>query len=290
MRVAKRISIFSLLLLLIGCGAGGGNDGSSDPALSQPSQAAMATGAWAAFATSQMGQGYSTVLADISAQGSGQFFASPESVVVCPFQTQTALNGFCFTALPLEGGGGALCCQYEMNITQSNAQVTITLLTINVPDTQLNPISTTTISGTLSTDGKSLTGTYQTTGQTTDSGKVTARLNASLSGNYSGTLTSHTGQSFPITTSITENADGTVSGSAVVSQSSCIATITFTPTGSVDHSFTIGGGMHLVSAADVNTYADVVPPPNGSNGQTSLEYTLENGVCSDYGSGFLNKQ
>jgi hypothetical protein len=270
LRVAKRISIFSLLLLLIGCGAGGGNNGSSDPAHSQPSQAAMATGAWAAFATSQMGQGDSTILADISDQGGGQFFAGPNNVVVCPFQTQTAMNGFCFPALTQEGGGGALCCQYEMNITQSNAQVTITLLTItlltiNVTDTQLSPISTTTISGTLSTDGKSLTGTYQTTGQTTDSCKVTAQLNASLSGNYSGTLTSHTGQSFPITASITENADGSVSGNAVVSQSSCIATITFTPTGSVDHSFAIGGGMHIVSAADVNTYADVVPTPNGSN-------------------------
>lgn len=124
--------------------------------------------------------------------------------------------------------------------------------------------------GTLSQDGKSFTGTYTTTFTPPDmapgdSGTLQASVSGTATGTYSAQVAPQLGgTSYPITFSLTQNSDGSVTGSGMVSNMSCVGTFTLTNS-STNPSFAVGGAFHVGAVVGSNTmYLDGVPNGDGT--------------------------
>jgi hypothetical protein len=266
-------------LLLAGCNSSGGSGTSQ----TQPQAASnVVAGPWTGMATSTKGSGTSVVIANLTNQGSGNFFAASSDAQVC-----AQFHPECIESLPVESSG--ICCRYSVQGStdgKGNVSLTINVLGADLNNTQLGTI---TVTGTLAGDGKSMTGTYASTytnGTAPDAGNFTAALVKPITATYSGSLTStFNGEVFPIAAALTEAGDGTISGSATISNSQCVSSITWTPTGNMDHSFEIGGGFHLWASRSTGyVYADVIP--NG-DGTYSVNYGINTTACSDTGRGTI---
>lgn len=274
----------ALVLLLVGLFGGcSGNQTSSSGTgggTPQPQGASnVVAGPWTGMAVSSGANGTSVFIANLTDQGSGSFFAANTDAQIC-----TQFHPQCIESLPIESSG--ICCRYSVQGTVDAKSIVTT--TITVLDGNNSPIGTIAVTGTLSMDGKSISGKYSSTytnGMAPDAGNFTANLVKPITGNYSGSLTSaSTAQSFPVSASLTEASDGTISGTAVISNSACASTITWTAIGT-DHSFAIGGGFHLWSLGSTGSVsADVIP--NG-DGTYSVSYGINTTTCSDSGTGTI---
>jgi len=124
------------------------------------------------MATSSGSAGTSVVIANLTDQGSGQFFATSSNT-----QVRAQFHPECLEDLPQESSG--ICCRYAIQGTVgANGAVTIAIAVLGADanNTQQGAI---TVTGTLSSDGKSMTGTYSSTytnGTAPDSGNFTASL------------------------------------------------------------------------------------------------------------------
>src|SRR5258708_22763511 len=262
---------------LVGCSSGqtGGGGGTPQAATN------VVAGPWTGMATSTKGAGTSVVIANLTDQGSGTFFSTNTNTQVC-----AQFHPECIEDLPQESSG--ICCRYTIQgSVASGGVVTITIAVIaaDVNNTQQGTI---TVTGTLSSDGKSMTGTYSSTytnGTAPDAGNFTANLVKPVTGTYSGSLTSGVNaQVFPVTASITEATDGTITGTGSVSNSSCVSTMTFLAQGQ-EHSYALGGGFRLWSVNPTTStivYADVIP--NG-DGTYAVFYGIQTPTCGDAGRG-----
>ena len=269
------------LLVLVIAGCGGGSTSTQAPT---QTQAALVSGPWSATAVSSSGNGTGLVFANIQAQGSGQFFSTASATLLCK-----SGDASCFGLLPQESSLGPT---YSLTETTSNGnQVTGS---ITVTDVQIIPnqsIGTISYTGTLSADGKSINGTYSLTGTDgyitgPDSGSWTAQAVSlsSLSGNYSGSVTSEVnGQTFPVSANITVNSDFSIAGSGMVSNSACLSTITFGQ-GPNESSYSIGSAFQLAST-NGSVVIDAIP--NGSS--YALFYNLQTQTCGDTGTGTATK-
>ncbi len=163
-----------------------------------------------------------------------------------------------------------------------------------------------TLSGTLSADRKSLTSpTYTVTGGSCafpsdrtvtardSTSPITAQQYQPVSGTYAGTLTTADGQTFPLTTTLTEtsqpDADGIyhVSGSATSPGNACV------PAALPATASTIDGGSISTTYTDTTTGATITGAGATSPDGSIITITHWNitGVCgSDTGTGTLTRQ
>ena len=266
-------------VVLAGCSSGSSGQVSGSGPAPQAATNVVA-GPWTGMAASTRGAGTSVVIANLTDQGSGSFFSTNANTQVCQ-----QFHPECIEDLPQES---SLCCHYTVQGTvASGSVITVTIVVADALDAQFGSIS---VTGTLSSDGKSMSGTYSSTytnGTAPDSGNFTAALAKSATGTYSGSLTSGVNsQVFPVTASITEAADGTITGTGSVSNSSCVATMTFLNQGQ-EHSFAIGGGFRLWAmnpTTQTIVYADVIP--NG-DGTYAVFWGIQTPTCGDGGTGTI---
>src|ERR1700675_1035936 len=146
---------------LAGCGGGPASQSNGTPAPTPQSLTLMA-GPWNGTSTSSMGHGTSLIFANLTNQGGGQFFASSSNVMVChQFQAN------CLESLP-QVSSCVVGPSWSLSGTASKAgAVTATLTELGCPpsgSSTPSTIGTIALTGTLSNDGKSLTGTYTGTG------------------------------------------------------------------------------------------------------------------------------
>ena len=240
---------FPLLLFLIGCGGTQSGSSTTPTPTPQQQQAAMVMGPWDGSTTSSQGNGSSLVFTNLQTQGSGSFFAASNATLVC-----LKFNASCFTSLPQESSLGPV---YAVAGSVANGnQVTLTISITTSTGSSAGSIAAT---GTLSTDGKSITGSYTESGSITDAGTFTASVVVPVSGTYSGSLTSPNPSfsPFPVTATITEATDGTLTGTASISNSPCVGTLTFA-NGGAENNYVIGGAFQVAQPSPL-VWADVIP-------------------------------
>ena len=240
----------------------------------QTQQTALVTGPWSGKTVSNQNGGTSgLVFANIQSQGAGSYFSTSQQTMVCDIDA-SCMEGF--ASIP-----GAPCLEipnYSLTETVSGNQVTGSITSgyncANIVSTNEN-ISFT---GTLSQDGKSITGTYTTTytpptGGQADAGTFQASLSGSVTGTYSGQVVSgNNGTSYPVTFVLTQNSDGSVTGSGVVSNSSCVSTVTVNNS-STNPSFAFGGAFHVDAVLGQSNFLNLNGIPNG-DGTYALYYNL----------------
>jgi hypothetical protein len=185
-----------LYIVLLGCGSGGssiGNSGGTNPT-STPN--ASIQGPWVAFAQSSSAVGTAAVEEDFNLKQSGlSVTASGDGNIV---------YRYCLTT----GFGGTL------NLTVSGQNITGSL-----NDGHGETIA---LSGTVSVDNKTITGTYTASGPCSDSGTLQAESVALANGGYAGQLQSDGGSQFGILAVVQVDPTTFVpSGTITLSNSPC---------------------------------------------------------------------
>lgn len=252
-----------VLLFLVACSTSpeGGSGGGANP---PPSIA----GKWTINSTSTQGHLNSILLTDFVDQGNGTFSAS--QVVLCYSNpTLTCYGGF--------AGNGSVAIQGSVT-SQGNLSMVVT------SSPQGATGCSATYTGTLSSG--SITATY--TG-CSDAGTMTATTSPSVSGTYTGQLTSGANPGlfpFGISAVLTEVSDHSLSGTAAVTNSLCFTSLTFGPP-----SIAVGDSVYLQDA----THGVTVVTPLGTTtnvSAVSVTYTVSpTQYCgADYGTGILTKQ
>lgn len=260
---------------------------------SQPQQTALVTGSWSGKAVSNQnpGNGTSLIFANIQSQSAGSYFSTPRQTMVCVFGDASCMEGF--DSIP-----GEPCEEipnYSLTETVSGNQVTGSIAASGYC---ANTVSQTiSFTGTLSPDGKSITGTYTTTytppssGQA-DSGTFQASLNGGVTGTYSGQVVSSGSNQtiYPVTFALTQNSDGSVTGSGMVSNSLCVSAVTVNNS-STNPSFAVGGAFHVDADLGQSSFLNLNGVPNG-DGTYALYYNLSatSSTCGgDLGTGTATK-
>jgi hypothetical protein len=255
------------LLFLAGCSTGGGSSSSG----SQTPQNISVAGQWDAIATpTNNPSAFYNYYVNVTNQG-GSISAASGSVIGC-------LHDDCVPGFFKAPQG------YALNGTVTGNQLSITL-------TGGGGYSAT-LTGTVSADGSSMSGTYTDSSPVgaTGPGTWVAQKRSAVTGTYSGSFNSALNPSpipFTVTGSITQAADYSVTGSATISNSTCFTTLAFG-----QGSRAIGGAFSLVDSTSGVTI-EVYPNENGTLTSTSLysSYAITSGSCSgDTGIGTVTKQ
>jgi hypothetical protein len=242
--------------LLASCSGVHSGSGTTDP---PPVQNVAVGGQWDAIATPTNTNFLSTnYYANITDQGGGNFFAAASSVIMCPGDDCGSFN----TGASLTGKVSG------MNITAT--------------------LGTSTLTGTVSADGKTMSGTFT---DPSGNGTWAAQKRGTITGNYTGSFNSIPHPApfpFTVTASLTQAADFTVTGTASVTSSTCFTSLTF-GTGSR----AVGGAFQLVDSTHGVTI-DVFANENGTLSLTAPFYglyTITAGPCAgDIGTGSATKQ
>ena len=275
-----------ILTALSFAGCGGLNGGGS-----QPQQAALVTGSWSGKAVSNQNNGTSLIFANIQSQGAASYFSTPQRTMVCNFGNASCMEGF--ASIP-----GEPCEEipnYSLTETVSGNQVTGSITDSGYCANILS--QTISFTGSVSQDGKSITGTYTTTytppsSGPADSGTFQVSVNSGVTGTYSGQIVSGgiNQTSYPVTFALTQNSDGSVTGSGMVSNSSCVSTVTVNNS-STNPSFAVGGAFHVDADLGQSNFLNLNGIPNG-DGTYALYYNLgaTSSTCGgDIGQGTATK-
>jgi hypothetical protein len=274
--ISKFTALVSLsVLVLVGCGGGSQGTSTGTGGSGTTPQNVVVSGQWDAIATPSGANSTPTnYYANVTNQGSGAFFAASGNVVAC-------LNDDCFPESFASAQG------YAIAGTTTGTQVQITLTGQGG--------YTATLSGTVSADGTTMSGTYtdSSTGDAvaTGPGSWVAQKKQSVSGSYSGTYNSTVNPStipVTITSTITQDQTYALTGAATVSNSTCFTSLTFGA-----GSRAVGGALYLLDSND-GIYVTVVPNEDGTlNSGNSFYsvYRITSGACStDTGVGTVTKQ
>ena len=282
-------AVISTALSFAGCS--GLNSPHSTGEGSQPQQTAFVTGAWSGKAVSNQNNGTSLIFANIQSQGAGSYFSTPQQTMVCEYGNASCMEEF--TAIP--GDPCEEIPNYSLTETVSGNQVTGS---VTASGYCANAVSQTiTFAGTLSQDGKSITGTYTTTytppsGGVADSGTLQASISGSVTGTYTGQVVSGDNQkTYPVSFALTQNSDGSVAGSGMVSNSLCVSAVTVNNSTS-NPSFAVGGAFHVDADLGQSNFMNLTGIPNG-DGTYALYYNLSatSSTCGgDVGTGTATKQ
>jgi hypothetical protein len=266
---------FALVALFIsGCGGGQQSNTGTSGTGSTP-QNIVVSGQWDAIATpSSSTFAPYNYYANLTDQCGGAFFAASGSVVAC-------INDDCGVDSFTSPQG------YAISGTVAGTQVQITLTGQGG--------YTAILSGTVSADGSTMSGTYtdSSTGAAgaTGPGSWAAQKKKSTTGSYSGTYNSALHPAMipsTVSAAVTQGQSFALTGSATVSNSTCFTSLTFGA-----GSMAVGGALYLVDSND-GTSVVVVPNENGtlnSGNSFYLVYKITSGACSpDSGSGSVTKQ
>jgi hypothetical protein len=193
-------------LMLVGCGGGSGHSGSSNPS---GGSTQSIQGSWEIVATSITLPGLQSFIEADLTQSGNNLSAGSKQLLILTVQGGMANVDLCSTQLSASGSlnGTAL----TGTLTEGSQSVRIT--------------------GTLSGDGKSATGTYQSdAGGCTqgDSGTFTATSVSTLSGSFSGTLKDNFNNSAPITVQLSQGTDESFTGSGQITDQGVTYTLSFT--------------------------------------------------------------
>jgi hypothetical protein len=204
------------LFMLTGCGGGGGGS-STTPGTPQSAQ--IQQGTWEVVAHSQNVAGNGLLIEANLTQTGSQITAQANGLSLIGFINTAAQHEFFYGGnCPLSGAG-----QNDITGSVSGSTITVSF------HENGNAFSGT---GTISPDGKTITGTYQGT-TCADSGTFTATLQAPLGGTHSGTLL------FPGATPgtvLTDSVTATISTAADLT-----VNITGTVTGAHNGTFSLSG-------------------------------------------------
>jgi hypothetical protein len=202
-------------------GCGGSSGGTTPTPTPQP---ANITGQWTFTAVDTAGN-KTAVFANLTAQGSGNYFATGANSATCDLTTAQ--------------------CQVvnntpNINITVSSTnQLQLTLSNIiNIATGQTETVNAT---GTVNAMGTQMTGNW--TAQSGASGTWQGQTAASFTGSYSGTVNSTVAPSaipVGVSLSITQDASYNLTASAVLTNSLCFSTLSF-------GGHAVGGAFYLVS-------------------------------------------
>lgn len=271
----RRLSALALMLLICGCGGGSQGTSTGTGGSGTTPQNVVVSGQWDAIATpSSSTFAPYNYYANVTDQGEGSFFAASGSVVGC-------INDDCGVESFSSPQG------YAITGTVTGTQVQITLTGQDG--------YTAILSGTVSADGSTMSGTYidSSTGlaAATGPGSWTAQKKQSTTGSYSGTYNSALHPAvipFTVSAAVTQGQLFALTGSATVLNSTCFTSLTF---GVGSHA--VGGALYLV---DSNNGVSVMVVPNedgtlNSGNSFYTGYRITSGACSpDAGSGSVTKQ
>jgi hypothetical protein len=205
MNTVRFLFILFVSVLVAGCGSG-----YSGPSGTGGNTPQNIQGAWEIAATSTTLAGTQTFIEADLTQSGNNVSARGQQLLTLTVTNGTGNVDICSTQPSLSG-----------NLNGSVLTATLTEGSQSVR-----------ISGTLSADGKSATGNYQSdAGGCTmgDSGTFTANLVSMLSGSFSGTLTNQsTTNSAPATLQLTQGANETLTGSGQITDQGVTYTLSFT--------------------------------------------------------------
>jgi hypothetical protein len=263
----KILSLAALVASGVVAGCGGGSSSSPNDTSAPTSPAQVVQGKWTIHSTSTQGQSNTITLINFTDQGEGSFFA-PQAII-CSLS-------------PIVVCQGSLVGQ-EILTLQGSVTISGTLsMSLLVQDASDSANSCTiTISGTLN-GGTSMSGAY--TG-CQDAGTFTGVQNGSSTGTYVGSINSTVNPSsiaVGFSTSVTEAADFSLTGSATLTNSVCFSNLTF---GSP--SMAIGEGIFLQDTAH-GIYAVALPSESAPN--VGYAVTASQSCGADQGQGQIKKQ
>jgi hypothetical protein len=205
------VSIFGLLTLLVACGGGSNSNSGSG---TQPTPVAI-QGAWEVVALSTVNPtvAYPNTLIEANlSQTENSVSAGAQSVALVPFFSTQGGNNW-GVGNPTVNVCGGTSDTIDASITNGTS-LSFTL-------TQSGPSGTYTVSGTatISSDGKSMTGNYNSSadcGQPDDAGTFTGTLLSSFSGTYAATFSDGSTASLTVTEDANYNLQisGTEQGQA----------------------------------------------------------------------------
>jgi hypothetical protein len=235
------------------------------------------------------------LFANVQSQGSGSYFSTMQQTNVCD-------SGLaCMGQMPQNMPN--IPCEevpaYTLTETVSGNQVSGSIYINGYCSTSSAPTLSVSFTGTLSTNGKSITGTYKefynvnSGDPSEDSGTFNASVSGTVTGTYSGQifLANNPSVNFPITFVLTQNSDGSVTGNGTVNNWSCVSTVTFTNSNSTP-SFAFGGAFQASAQLNQTETFLLDGIPNG-DGTYSLGFLVVNGSnsCSQgAGEGSATKQ
>jgi hypothetical protein len=297
LRILDIVSTVALVAVgLIGCGttSSGGTSSSSGGA----QQTALVTGSWSGTLTNN---GTSQQLfANVQSQGAGSYFSTMQQTTLCDVNLAA-----CMALMPQNMS--TIDCEevpgYTLTETVIGNQVSGSLYVNGFCSISSAPTLAVSFTGTLSTNGKSVTGTYEefynpvnSGNPSGDSGTFNASVSGSVTGNYSGQISSENNSSvnFPITFVLTQNADGSVTGNGTVNNWSCVSTVTFANSNSTP-SFAFGGAFQASAQLSQTESFQLDGIPN-SDGTYSLFMSLplvdagSNSCSQGVGEGSATKQ
>lgn len=252
----KSLWLCLVAVFLISCG---GATSTTPP----PPQNASVAGQWDAIATpTNTTFGFANYYVNITDQGGGNFFAPAGSLILCSSDN-------C--------GFGAFSQTGTLTGTVAGQNVSATL-------------GTATLSGTVSADGSTMSGSYTDT-SAAGNGTWKAQRRPAVTGTYSGSFNSTVHPSAipgTLTASLTQASDLSVTGTATVSNSTCFTTLTFGAGGRA-----VGGAVRLVASNQPITI-EAIPNENGTLSLTSPyygSYQITAGLCGgDNGTWTATKQ
>jgi hypothetical protein len=280
---------FTFALVAFGfAGCGGANTSSGGG--SQPQQAALVTGSWSGTLVSSSNNGTNRLFANIQSQGAGSYFSTMQQTNVCNLGLAD-----CMSAIP-----DVLpeACQewpgYVLTATVNGSQITGSIPYYQGGYCNANsaPDQSISFTGTVSADGKSIVGTYRDS-LTADSGTFNASAGGTVTGTYSGQIFNVTatgnGPNLPVSFALTQNNDGSVTGTGTISNFACASTLTFTNT-SAYPSFAFGGAFHVSAQLNQTDYLRLDGITN-NDGTYALSFfaVINNTNCAS-GQGSATKQ
>jgi hypothetical protein len=255
---------FPLLLLLTSCGSSGG--GASTGSVGG-SPLPVIAGKWTISSTSTQGHLNSTLFVDLTDQGNGSFNAS--QVVLCYHNP----NLICYGGF---AGNGSIAIQGTV-AEQGN----FTMVVTSSPQGATGCSATYTGTVASSSMSANYTGCQ-------DGGTMTAITNPTLTGTYTGQLTSGANPGlfpFGISASITEASDHSLTGTASITSSPCFTALTFEPP-----SMAVGGSVYLKDQTHGITVVTPLESPYNPQAISVVYSVLPTQFCTgDYGTGTLTK-
>jgi len=251
---ASLISI-SLVLLAVGCGGGGSSSGNGGSGGASPTPPISINGNWQFIETSNTFGTQDTVAGSLLQNGgavTGNMFI---------YNSPCAVKGITYPLTGTESGDS-----FSGTLNEAGQEVSL--------------------SATVSSDGNSISGTYQApAGGCTngDAGTLSGQRYASLAGTYSGAFQSNNSSLAPfnISAMITQDSQGNLTAAATITGSPCLASMNLTGT--------IAGELLAVEGSDpAGNVLAIGGTANLSGTSLSLSYQVTGGSCgADSGAGTL---
>ena len=247
------VAVGLLIVALLGCGGGGGNDNSGLSGGETPITPTNIAGNWKVSTTSTAFPGQHDSAAGFLVQKGNNV-------------SGTMLIGSLRCASDAAFTGTITGTAFTATMNESGQIVTLT--------------------GTATTDGNSISGSYSApAGGCTngDMGTFSGQRFKPLSGIYTGTLESFLSSNFQVTLQVAQAGLGQLSGSVTVADSECFATLPF--------SGSITGDAFSILAEDEQWNSIAISgTTNAESTQLNITYSSTGGACGQGGQGTLIRQ